>query len=176
MGHSYAHVHDLPTTMFRFFTVHGPRGRPDMAYSKFTRAILAGDPIDVYDSGEMSRDFTYVGDLARAIRLLIHKPPPLPGPDRPKALPGDSLSPAAPFRMVNIGNSEKVKLTDFIAVSGTSLGRPARPNNMLMQTGDVPATWANVDLLRTLTGYAPQTDVQTGIAQFVAWYRDCYAV
>ncbi len=174
MAHSYAHLFGLPVTMFRFFTVYGPWGRPDMALFKFTKAILNGDPIDVYNYGDMKRDFTYVEDLVQGIRLLIDTPPvrPMDG-----VVPeGDSLSPVAPWRVVNIGNSDAVQLTDFIAAIEAATGRTATRNLMPMQAGDVPATWANADLLRSLTGYAPQTRVPEGVAKFVAWYRDYYAV
>ncbi|WP_299962016.1 NAD-dependent epimerase/dehydratase family protein [uncultured Roseobacter sp.] len=173
MGHSYAHLYDLPTTMFRFFTVYGPWGRPDMALFKFVDAILEGRPIDIYNNGEMYRDFTYVTDLVRGIRLLVDAVPqrPAPGESVPE---GDSLSPAAPFRVVNIGNSDKVRLLDFIEAIEDSLGQKAIRNMMPMQTGDVPATWANADLLKTLTGYRPQTDFRDGVQAFVTWFRDYY--
>ncbi len=173
MGHSYAHLWNLPTTMFRFFTVYGPWGRPDMAYFKFTDAILDGRPIDIYNHGEMFRDFTYVGDLVRGIRLLIDAVPVRP--EVPEDIvKGDSLSPVAPYRVVNIGNSETVRLMDFVEAIEAELGVPAKRNFMDMQKGDVPATWANADLLHALTGYKPQTDVRDGIAAFVAWYREYY--
>ena len=173
MAHSYAHLWSLPTTMFRFFTVYGPWGRPDMALFKFTKGIVEGTPIDVYNHGDMWRDFTFVADLVRGIRLLIDVPPVRP--DQPEDIAdGDSLSPVAPFRIVNIGNSDKVRLTDFIDAIEAELGRPAVRNLMPMQTGDVPATWANADLLKRLTGYAPQTPVREGVRQFVAWYREHY--
>lgn len=173
IAHSYAHIHDLPTTMFRFFTVYGPWGRPDMAYFKFVRAILEDRPIDIYNHGDMFRDFTYVDDLVRGIRLLIDAPPVRPaGPEAVE--PGDSLSPVAPFRVVNIGNSEKVRLLDFIEAIEECLDKKAVRNYMPMQTGDVPATWADATLLRRLTGYQPQTDVREGIARFVDWYRGYY--
>ena len=175
MGHSYAHIYDLPTTMFRFFTVYGPWGRPDMAYFKFAEAISAGRPIDIYNNGDMWRDFTYVEDLVRGIRGLIDAAPQRPARAQDIA-PGDSLSSAAPYRVVNIGNSEKVRLMDFIEAIEDSLGRKAIRNYMPMQTGDVPATWADASLLHSLTGYRPQTDYRTGIARFVAWYRDYYGV
>ncbi len=175
MGHAYAHLWNLPTTMFRFFTVYGPWGRPDLAYFKFTRAILEGEPIDVYNHGDMYRDFTYVGDLVRGIRLLIDVVPRRPtSADEIDA--GDSLSPVAPFRIVNIGNSEKVRLLDFIAAIEDSLGVKARRNYLGMQKGDVPATWANADLLHRLTGYRPQTGLRDGLRAFVDWYRDYYRV
>ncbi|MDF0602735.1 GDP-mannose 4,6-dehydratase [Psychromarinibacter sp. C21-152] len=173
MGHAYAHLHDLPTTMFRFFTVYGPWGRPDMALFKFVDAILEGRPIDIYNHGEMFRDFTYVADLVRGIRLLIDTPPERPA--TPEEIePGDSLSPVAPWRIVNIGNSEKVRLLDFVDAIEAELGVPAKRNLMEMQPGDVPATWADATLLHRLTGYRPQTDVRSGIARFVAWFRDYY--
>lgn len=173
MGHAYAHLHDLPTTMFRFFTVYGPWGRPDLALYKFVDAILDGRPIDIYNHGEMYRDFTYVDDLVRGIRLLMDAIPqrPASAEDIPA---GDSLSPVAPFRVVNIGNSDKVRLLDFVEAIEECLGKTAIRNYMPMQAGDVPATWANAELLQTLTGYRPRTDVRDGIAQFVAWFRDYY--
>lgn len=173
MGHSYAHLYDIPTTMFRFFTVYGPWGRPDMALFKFTKAILNGDPIDVYNHGDMSRDFTYVTDLVRGIRLLMGAAPKRPEGDVPE---GDSLSPVAPYRVVNIGNSEPVRLMDFIEAIEQATGREAQKNFMDMQPGDVPATWADGRLLQSLTGYSPETSVQDGVNAFVAWYRDFYGV
>ncbi|MFN6935764.1 MAG: NAD-dependent epimerase/dehydratase family protein [Tsuneonella sp.] len=175
MAHSYAHLWDLPTTMFRFFTVYGPWGRPDMALFKFTKGILKGEPIDIYNEGEMYRDFTFVTDLVRAIRLLIDTPPVRLGSsdDIPE---GDSLSPVAPFRVVNIGNSDKVRLLDFIEAIEEECGIAAKRNYLPMQKGDVPATWANADLLKRLTGYRPATHYREGIRQFVAWYRDYYDV
>jgi UDP-glucuronate 4-epimerase len=175
MAHSYAHLYDLPTTMFRFFTVYGPWGRPDMALFKFTKAILEGQAIDVYNHGDMSRDFTYVTDLVDGIVRLIDTPPVRPA--KPDDVPaGDSLSPVAPFRIVNIGNSDSVRLLDFIEAIEAATGRNAEKNFMEMQPGDVPATWADASLLKTLTGYAPQTPVAEGVARFVEWYRDYYQV
>ncbi|KQT32916.1 UDP-glucuronate 5-epimerase [Sphingomonas sp. Leaf412] len=171
MGHAYAHLWDLPTTMFRFFTVYGPWGRPDMAPSKFVDAILAGRPIDVYNQGEMYRDFTYVDDLARAIRLLIDCAPQRPA--TPADVPaGDSLSPVAPWRIVNIGNSDKVRLLDFIDAIEDSLGIRAIRHYLPMQPGDVAATWADATLLHTLTGYRPHTGYRDGVARLVAWFRE----
>ena len=174
MGHAYAHLWSIPTTMFRFFTVYGPWGRPDMALFKFVEAILQDRPIEVYNHGEMFRDFTYVADLVQAIRLLIDTPPPLPHTAEPIA--GDTLSPVAPWRVVNIGNSDKVKLLDFVDAIEQALGRKAQRTYLPMQAGDVPATWADANLLRALTGYAPKTDVKDGIAAFVVWYREYYNV
>ena len=173
MGHAYAHLWNLPTTMFRFFTVYGPWGRPDLALFKFVDAILDDRPIDIYNHGNMYRDFTYVDDLVRAIRLLIDVVPA--GPDnRGDHLEGDSLSPVAPYRIVNIGNSDKVRLLDFVEAIEACLGKTAIRNYMPMQMGDVPATWADASLLQALTGYRPQTDFRDGIARFVTWFRDYY--
>jgi UDP-glucuronate 4-epimerase len=171
MAHSYAHLWNLPTTLFRFFTVYGTWGRPDLALFKFVDAILADRPIDIYNHGDMYRDFTYVDDLVRAIRLLIDVPPVRP--ERAEDVPeGDSLSPVAPFRIVNIGNSDKVKLLDFVDAIEAELGKKAIRNYLPMQMGDVPATWADASLLQRLTGYRPNTDFRAGIREFVAWYRD----
>lgn len=169
MAHSYAHLWNLPTTMFRFFTVYGPWGRPDMALFKFVDAILEGRPIDIYNRGEMYRDFTYVSDLVRAIRLLIDAVPIRP--ENGVVPAGDSLSPVAPFRVVNIGNSDKVSLLDFIDAIEARLGKKALRNYLPMQPGDVPATYADVSLLRRLTGFSPDTSIQSGIGEFVDWFR-----
>ncbi len=171
MAHAWAHLHGLPTTMFRFFTVYGPWGRPDMALFRFTEAILQGRPIDVYNHGRMWRDFTYVDDLVRGIRLLIDAAPG--GPET--AVDGDSLSPVAPWRVVNIGNSTRVRLEDFIDAIEAATGRKAIRNYMDMQPGDVPATWADATLLQRLTGYRPQTELSDGVAAFVTWYRTIHA-
>lgn len=173
LAHAYAHLWNLPTTMFRFFTVYGPWGRPDMALFKFADAILNERPIDIYNQGDMYRDFTYVEDLVRAIHLLIDVAPTRPA--SPVDIPaGDSLSPVAPFRVVNIGNSEKVKLLDFIKAVEDRLGQSAIRNYMPMQMGDVPATWADASLLQSLTGYRPQTDYREGVAHFVNWFLEYY--
>lgn len=172
MGHVYAHLWNLPTTMFRFFTVYGPWGRPDMAPYKFVDAILNERQIDIYNHGEMYRDFTYVTDLARGIRLLLDAVPERPADG---IVPeGDSLSPVAPWRVVNIGNSEKVRLLDFIEAIEACIGKKAIRNYMPMQPGDVTATWANAELLQKLTGYRPQTDFRAGMAEFVSWFREYY--
>lgn len=174
MAHSYAHLFNLPITMFRFFTVYGPWGRPDMAPFIFTKAILAGEAIDVYNYGNMKRDFTYVEDLVKAICLLIDVVPqkPLDG----VVIEGDSLSPVAPWRVVNIGNSNTVNLTKFIEIIEETTGLKAICNLMPMQAGDVAATWADASLLQTLTGYQPSTSVQDGMRQFVKWYQSYYGV
>jgi UDP-glucuronate 4-epimerase len=173
MGHVYAHLWGIPTTMFRFFTVYGPWGRPDLALFKFTDAILDGRPIDIYNHGEMYRDFTHVRDLVRGIRGLIDAVPerPASSADVPQ---GDSLSPVAPFRIVNIGNSEKVRLLDFVEAIEAATGRQAIRNYMDIQPGDVPATWADASLLQSLTGYRPATDFRDGVREFVDWFRDYY--
>jgi UDP-glucuronate 4-epimerase len=173
MGHVYAHLWGIPTTMFRFFTVYGPWGRPDLALFKFTDAILDGRPIDIYNHGEMYRDFTHVRDLVRGIRGLIDAVPERPSSSAEIAA-GDSLSPVAPFRIVNIGNSEKVRLLDFVEAIEEATGRKAIRNYMDIQPGDVPATWADASLLQSLTGYRPATDFRAGVREFVAWFRDYY--
>ena len=170
MAHSYAHLYGLPITMFRFFTVYGPWGRPDMAHFKFTRAILNDEPIDIYNHGDMRRDFTYIDDLTVAILALIDA---VPGAE---PVAGDSLSPVAPHRIVNIGNGAPVPLMDFIAAIERACGRDAIKTFHDMQPGDVPATWADATLLETLTGKRPATPIQTGVDAFVAWYRDYYRI
>lgn len=172
MAHAWSHIHGIPTTMFRFFTVYGPWGRPDMALFKFTKGILEGTPIDIYNNGEMYRDFTYVDDLVQGIRSLIKAVPG--GHDTQVA--GDSLSRVAPYRVVNIGNSQKVKLLDFVDALEDVLGKKAERRYLPMQAGDVPATWADASLLKALTGHSPKTDLREGIAEFCAWYRDFYSV
>jgi len=169
MAHSYAHLYNIPITAFRFFTVYGPWGRPDMAHFLFTRAILKGEPIKVYNHGKMSRDFTYVDDLVAALVALADVPPL-------ERVAGDSLSPVAPYRLVNVGNGAPVQLMDFIAAIEVACGRHAVKEFHEMQPGDVPATWADTTLLETLTGKRPATPIQDGIDAFVAWYRDYYAV
>ena len=169
MAHSYAHLFKVPVTMFRFFTVYGPWGRPDMALFKFTKAILAGQPIDVYNNGEMVRDFTFIDDLAEAITRLAGA---VPG-DVP--VEGDSLSPVAPFRIVNIGQGRPTPLMDYIAAIERALGKTAIKNFMPMQQGDVPATAASSALLERLTGYVPSTPPEEGVARFIHWYRAHYS-
>jgi UDP-glucuronate 4-epimerase len=170
MAHSYAHLFDLPITCFRFFTVYGPWGRPDMALFKFVDAIQNGRPIDVYNHGHMKLDFSYVTDLVRALTMLIETPPITGNP----VGDFDSLSPVAPYRVVNIGNNDPVELGDFIAAIEGAMGQEATKNYMDMQAGDVPATWADTTLLQALTQYKPTTNVKTGVAAFVAWYQDYY--
>ena len=173
MAHAYAHLFRIPVTMFRFFTVYGPWGRPDMALFKFTRAMLAGEPIDVYNHGRMQRDFTFVADLVEGIRLLIDAVPPGPD-DRGDPVEGDSISPVAPWRVVNIGAGEAVGLMDFIQALEDALGTTAQKNMLDMQPGDIPATLASNELLLRLTGYRPSTGVKEGVAAFVDWFRNHY--
>ena len=165
IGHSYSHLFGIPATFFRFFTVYGPWGRPDMAPIKFARAILSGEPIDVYNRGDMVRDFTYVDDLVAAIVALIDA---APGTD---AVAGDSLSPVAPFRTVNIGGGNPVKLGDFIDSLERAIGRPAVRNLLPMQPGDMQQTYADIGLLEALVGKRTPTPLDDGIAAFVDWYR-----
>lgn len=169
MAHAYSNLWEMPITMFRFFTVYGPWGRPDLALYKFVSAMLEGRPIDIYNEGNMFRDFTYVDDLVRAIQLLIDE---IPGDPLRARIEFDSLSPVAPFRIVNIGNSQKIKLLDFIDAIEEILQVKAERNYMPMQMGDVAATWADTSLLHALTGYRPQTDFREGITRFVNWYRE----
>jgi len=170
MAHSYAHLHKVPTTAFRFFTVYGPFGRPDMALFKFVDAILKGQPIDIYGEGMMSRDFTYIDDLVESIIRLSHI---APSEDNRVTEEGvtDTLSKHAPFRVVNIGGGQPVELMRFVETVETVLGQKAIRNMLPMQQGDVPRTYASPDLLRALTNYAPETPVETGVQHFVEWYR-----
>jgi UDP-glucuronate 4-epimerase len=172
IAHSYAHLWRIPTTVFRLFTVYGPWGRPDMALFKFVRAMLAGEPIDVYNHGNMARDFTYIDDAVEAIVRLLER---APSPGQP-IVAADTLSPVAPFRIVNVGGGGLVKLGDFIAEIEAALGVAAKRNNLDMQTGDVPRTQASAALLEALIGFRPATPVKTGIRAFVDWYRDYYQV
>ena len=169
MGHSYANLFRTPMTFFRFFTVYGPWGRPDMALFKFLKAMLADEPIDVFNNGEMVRDFTYVDDLIEAIVRLIKVAPGTTPP-----VEGDSLSSVAPFRIVNIGQGKPVQLMDYIGALEAHLGVQARKNFLPMQTGDVPATEASSALLKALTGYSPETPISVGVPKFVEWYLSHY--
>lgn len=173
MAHSYSHLWKLPVTLFRFFTVYGPWGRPDMALFKFVSAILNNKPIEIYNQGKMFRDFTYIDDLVLAIRKLIDVNPNDTIKENSN-IQNDSISPVAPFRIVNIGNSKKIKLLDFIEAIEKKLNKKAIRKYMPMQKGDVPATWADVSLLNELTNYCPQTDVTEGISHFIDWYLDYY--
>ena len=171
MAHSYSHLFGLPITMFRFFTVYGPWGRPDMALFKFTKAILSGDPIEVYNHGNMCRDFTYIDDLTNSIYNIV-------GISRHQLAntisEKDSKSPLAPFRILNIGNSRPQNLLSFIEAIESIVGLPALKIYKEMQQGDVPSTFADNSLLKELTGYVPSTSIEEGVKKFVAWYRDFY--
>ncbi|MDE2566576.1 MAG: NAD-dependent epimerase [Burkholderiales bacterium] len=174
MAHTYSHLFGLPTTGLRFFTVYGPWGRPDMALFLFTKAILEGRPIDVFNHGRMQRDFTYVDDIVEGvIRVLDRTASPDPAYDPLRPDPGTSN---APFRVFNIGNHRPVELLDYIACIEAALGRKAQMNLLPLQDGDVPATHADVDALREWVGFAPATDVATGVGRFVDWYRGYYRV
>jgi len=172
MAHTYSHLYGLPTTGLRFFTVYGPWGRPDMALFLFTRAILEGEPIKVFNYGKMQRDFTYIDDIVEGMfRLLDHLPEPNPhwrGDD-----PDPGTSPA-PYRIYNIGNNNPVKLMDFIAAVETALGREAEKEMLPIQPGDVPSTYADVDALEQAVGFRPSTPLKTGVERFIAWYREYY--
>ncbi len=176
MAHSYSHLFNLPTTIFRFFTVYGPWGRPDMALFKFTKAIFEGKKIDVYNYGNMRRDFTYIDDLVGGIRLLMDAIPGDSKTHEEKFDIEDSKSVVAPFRVINIGNSKPEKLSDFIEAIEKVVGIKAVRNLMPMQAGDVLTTWADTSLLENLTGFKPQTDLLEGTEKFVDWYRSYYKV
>lgn len=170
MAHAYAHLFDVPTTAFRFFTVYGPFGRPDMALFRFVAAILEDRPIELYNHGRMERDFTYVDDLVESVVRLVDTPPRR-GEDASRH-PGDTLSPVAPFRIVNIGNSDPVPLLAFVEAVEAATGRRAKRQLMPMQPGDVPRTYADTRLLESLTGARPTTPVAEGVRRFVDWYRE----
>jgi UDP-glucuronate 4-epimerase len=173
LAHSYSHLFKLPITMFRFFTVYGPWGRPDMAYFKFTDKIFKGLEIDVYNEGIMERDFTYIDDLSKAIYLLINV---IPDMDNAIKFKHDSLSDVAPFRIVNIGNSKPVKLLDFIEAIENNIQLKAKKNMLPMQIGDVYSTWACSKLLTELTGFKPNTNVNDGVQEFVKWFKQYYQI
>ena len=173
MAHSYSHLFGIPTTMFRFFTVYGPWGRPDMALFKFTKNILSGKPIDIYNYGDMKRDFTNVFDLVEAINLLIAAKPLKPIKRKLK-ISFDSISDTAPYRIVNIGNSKSVNLLDYIKELEKALGMMAKKNFLEMQEGDLVNTSSNIDLLENLTGFRPKKSLEHGILEFVNWYKSYY--
>ncbi|NKD77588.1 NAD-dependent epimerase [Haematospirillum sp. H1815] len=178
MAHAYSHLFALPATGLRFFTVYGPWGRPDMALFRFTKAILQGQPIDVYNHGDMKRDFTYVDDIVEGIlRTLDHPPvPDMNWTASGSRTPYPGASAVAPFRIYNIGRGAPVSLMDFIQTLEECLGRKAVLNLMPMQAGDVSATFADISALRRDTGYSPLTPVSVGVERFVAWYRDYYGI
>jgi UDP-glucuronate 4-epimerase len=168
MAHTYSHLYNLPTTGLRFFTVYGSWGRPDMAYFKFVKAIEAGQPIDVYNFGEMQRDFTYIDDIIEGLVRVMHRPPsPTSGED-------SSRITTAPYKVYNIGNNQPVTLMRFIEVIEQTLGKEAKKNLLPMQLGDVPVTYADVDELIQDVGFSPGTPLEVGIARFVEWYREYY--
>ena len=174
MAHTYSHLYGLPTTGLRFFTVYGPWGRPDMALFLFTKAILEGRAIDVFNYGNMQRDFTYVDDIVEGvIRVMDKTAAANPAYDPVQADPATSN---APYRVFNIGNNNPVPLLDFIGCIEDALGRQAEKRLLPLQDGDVPATYANTDALRDWVGFVPGTSVRDGIGRFVAWYRDYYQV
>ena len=171
MAHSYSNIWKIPITMLRFFTVYGPWGRPDMALFKFTKGIIGNKKIDIYNRGKMYRDFTFVDDIVDGIITLINKAPNVKQLGKIK---NDSLSPVAPFRILNIGNTRKVYLLDFINALEKELGKKAIRNYMPMQKGDVKTTLSDTSLLKKLTGYNPKTNYRTGIKKFLKWYLSYY--
>jgi UDP-glucuronate 4-epimerase len=174
MAHTYSHLYDLPTTGLRFFTVYGPWGRPDMALFLFTKAILEGKPIDVFNYGKMKRDFTYIDDIVEGvIRVLDNTAVSNPNWRGDQPDPGTSC---APYKLYNIGNNNPVELMDYIGAIESALGMTAEKNMLPIQPGDVPATYADVDDLVADVGFKPETSVQEGIARFVEWYRQYYSV
>ena len=172
MAHSYAHLYGIPTTGLRFFTVYGPWGRPDMALFKFTRAMLAGEAIDVYGEGRLVRDFTYIDDIVEGVLRVLDKPA-TPDPAYDPAAPNPSTS-SAPYRIFNIGNSAPTVLMDYITALESALGTTARKNMLPIQPGDMHSTAADTSALAAWVGFAPSTPVQTGVARFVNWYRGFY--
>ena len=172
MAHTYSHLFNLPTTGLRFFTVYGPWGRPDMALFLFTRKILAGEPIDVFNHGHHTRDFTYVDDIVEGVIRTLDR---VPGPDPAyNPLNPTPASSTAPYRVYNIGNHQPVQLLRYIEVLEECLGRKAERNLLPLQAGDVPDTYADVSALQRDTDYSPSTSIETGVRRFVGWYRDFY--
>jgi len=173
MAHTYSHLFQLPCTGLRFFTVYGPWGRPDMALFLFTKAILAGKPIKVFNHGKMKRDFTYIDDIVEGvIRVMGRLPEPNPKWSGDAPDPGSSY---APYKLYNIGNNNPVKLMEFIAVIEKALGKKAKKEFLDLQPGDVPATYANIDDLIKDVGFKPETPIETGIERFISWYKDYYS-
>ncbi|WP_394174946.1 NAD-dependent epimerase [Thalassotalea litorea] len=172
MSHSYSHLYGIPTTGLRFFTVYGPWGRPDMALFKFTKAMLSGEPIDVYNYGDMSRDFTYIDDIVEGIMRVQNHIPTIDTDWSVES--GSAAVSSAPYRVFNIGNGSPVKLMDFIKALEQSLGMEAKKNLLPMQPGDVQKTFAEVEDLYSVTGHRPQTSVTEGVANFVRWYKEYY--
>ena len=171
LAHSYSSLWKLPITMLRFFTVYGPYGRPDMAYFKFTKNILKGKKIDIYNRGKMYRDYTYIDDVVDGIYKLLNKAPSL---NPKKKFKNDSLSSVAPFRILNIGNTKKIYLLNFINTLEKELGKKIKKNYMPMQKGDVHSTLSDSSLLKRITGYNPKTNYKVGITKFIKWYLNYY--
>ena len=172
MAHTYAHLYGLPCTGLRFFTVYGPWGRPDMAMFLFTKAILAGEPIDVFNHGRMQRDFTYIDDIVEGV-MRVTDQPARPNPEWSGDNPDPGTS-AAPYRVYNIGNNNPVELMYLIETLEKALGKTAERNFMPIQPGDVPATWADVDALSQDVGFRPATPIEVGVGRFVEWYKGYY--
>jgi UDP-glucuronate 4-epimerase len=172
MAHTYSHVYALPTTGLRFFTVYGPWGRPDMATSLFTRAILEGRPIDVFNHGKMQRDFTYIDDIVEGVVRVLDRIP-MPNPAFDRSAP-DAASSDAPYRLYNIGNDKPVELMTFIETIENAVGKKAVKNMLPMQAGDVAATHADIEDLRQAVGFVPHTPLKEGVEEFVAWFKDYY--
>ncbi|WP_029935185.1 NAD-dependent epimerase [Thiomicrospira pelophila] len=174
MAHTYSHLYGIPTTGLRFFTVYGPMGRPDMAYFSFTKKILNGEIIDVFNNGEMQRDFTYIDDIVEGITRVIERPPTLEDELKIKNSRLNITTAKAPYKVYNIGNNQPVTLRRFITAIETACGKKAKENLLPMQPGDVPVTFADVDELIAVTGFKPSTTIEEGIAKFVEWYRSYY--
>ncbi|MEM7020557.1 MAG: NAD-dependent epimerase/dehydratase family protein, partial [Pseudomonadota bacterium] len=174
MAHTYSHLYDLPTTGLRFFTVYGPWGRPDMALFLFTRGILNDEPINIFNNGQMIRDFTYVDDIVEGVIRVIDNPPQ-GDPDWSGDNP-DPFTSASPYRVFNIGNSSPIQLMEYVEAIEDALGKKAVKNMMPMQPGDVPATHADVSELEKAVGFKPATPVREGVARFIKWYREYYGV
>ena len=172
MAHSYSHIHDIPITIMRLFSVYGPWNRPDMALFKFTESILKGKPIDVYNHGNMQRDFIYIEDLIEAIYILTSCMPSIQRDGLVNSF--DSISPVAPFRIVNIGNSKAIKICDYIEEIEKALKMKAKKNLIPIQDGDMENTCADIKLLENLTGYRPSTPISVGISKFIRWYTSYY--
>lgn len=168
MAHSYSHLYNIPTTGLRFFTVYGPYGRPDMAYFSFTKRILAGDPIDVFNNGDMQRDFTYIDDIVKGVIRIIDK---VPSPQH-----STITTTSAPYKIYNIGNNQPVTLRRFITAIESACGKKAQENLLPMQAGDVPITYADIDDLVDDIDFKPETSIENGIEKFVTWYKQYYSV
>jgi UDP-glucuronate 4-epimerase len=174
MAHTYSHLYKLPCTGLRFFTVYGPWGRPDMALFLFARAIMAGEPIEVFNHGKMQRDFTYIDDIIEGVYRVMHKLPE-PNPDWSGKAPDPGTS-YAPFKIYNIGNNNPVELTEFIETIEQALGKQAQKEYLDLQPGDVPATYADIDDLEKDVGFKPATPLKVGIARFIEWYKNYYQI